>query len=160
MSLKLNRGIKSFIKKLPGPKSYCKCDRLCSALEIEHVVPKMILKTGFDFNSAKNDPHNLYACCSIINRDKGHKLFAKDFLLGDSYHKGALSRSCLYMYETYSLPIDKKVVAIWRHFHKDYPPHSFEIQRNALIQDFCGKHNYFLDDYIVNFDEDDDKYWD
>jgi endonuclease I len=156
------KGLKPFIKNLPGPHSYCKCDKLCSRLEVEHVIPKMILKTGFDFNVSKKDPHNLYKCCSRINRDKGHKLFGKDFVLDNSYHKGALSRSCLYMYETYKLPIDKKVVSIWRHLHKEYPPHPFEIQRDILIQKFCNTRNYFLDDYSVNFDEYDkeDDYWD
>jgi len=157
------KGIKRFIRKLPGPLSYCKCDNLCSPLEVEHVVPKMILKTGFDFNTSKKDPHNLYMCCSKINRDKGHQLFGKDFVLDNSYHKGALSRSCLYMYETYNLPIDKKIVAIWRHFHRNYPPLSFEIQRDLVIQEFYGKNNYFLDDYNINlndYDVDEDNHWD
>jgi endonuclease I len=51
------------------------------------------------------------------------------------------------MYSEYNLPIDGKVVALWRELHANYDFYDFEFERNEMIYEKTGKHNYFLDQY-------------
>ena len=141
--------IKKLIRDLPGPKSYCKCKVLCSPLEVEHVMPNALLKKGQHFGASTADPHNLYMCCRKINEEKGAQLFAKDFILDsmNSFHNGALSRSCLYMHAKYELNVDKKIVSLWRHLHVAHAPYPFEFERDDLIHSHNQTRNPFLEDY-------------
>ncbi|AYV76837.1 MAG: endonuclease I [Barrevirus sp.] len=158
---------KSFIKRLPGPQSYCKCTNLCSPLEVDHVIPKaFIRKSGFP-NKVSNDLHNLYPCCSKINLDKTDKIFGQDFLFStdQTIHTGAVARACLYMYDTYQLPIKSTTVSLWRQLDKIHEPKEFEISRNNLIFDVTKRKNHYLQreaeqEYIIEIIKDDgyDKY--
>ena len=149
------KGYKNFVRALPGPQSYCKCESLCSPLEVEHVIPKSILKKHSDFRKSQKNAHNLYMCCRKMNRQKGSDLFGRDFILDNeqSYHTGALARACLHMYDTYALQLPPKTVALWRMLDDNHEPYGFEYQRNELIVERWGVPNLYLreDDIIDNF---------
>lgn len=144
--------LRSFIELLPGPQSYCKCQSLCSQLTIEHVIPKSLIKRSGLSKSCANDLYNIYPCCSRLNGDKGSLIFGKDFLFNsdNSNHTGALSRTCLYMYEKYNLSIDTKTVSLWRELDKVHVPQEFEITRNDIIYRKTGVYNPFLMDHLSN----------
>lgn len=155
------RGYKKFIKLLPGPQSYCKCESLCSPLTVEHVVPKAFIKKSGRSMETANNLHNLYPCCSKLNGDKGSMLFGKDFVLDNetSYHTGPLARSCLFMYDYYDLPVDKKVVALWRVLDEVHPPEEFEFMRNDIIYQRSKIDNHHISKYLseeVEVDEEED----
>lgn len=139
------RGLKNFIRLLPGPQSYCKCENLCSEVTIEHVIPKSLIKQAGYRSNVSNDLHNIYPCCKNLNQEKGSLLFGKDFLFEEgSYHTGALARTCLYMYDKYDLPINTKVVSLWREFDNNYMPEEFEYHRNKIIYRKTGTTNPYL----------------
>ena len=96
-----------------------------------------------------NNPHNLFTCCSKINRQKGAELFGKDFILDNQKtdHQGALARASLYMYDTFDLSIDGKTVALWKILDKIYEPLEFEYERNEMIFDYNGTFNHYLHDF-------------
>ena len=75
----ISRGYKNLVRVMPGPKSYCKCERMCSQVTVDHVIPKSFIKRTMSISCA-NDLHNLYPCCSKLNGEKGSKLFGKDFV--------------------------------------------------------------------------------
>ena len=134
---------KRLVHALPGPVSYCKCTSLCSKPTVEHVVPKSFMKQQ-NKKGNSNDLHNLYSCCQKLNSQKGSKLFAKEFILSESHHTGALARSCLYMKDTYSLKIPKQTVLTWYELHKVHEPYEFEFERDSIIEEQTGKSNRFL----------------
>ena len=143
----MRQSLKKFILSLPGPKSYCHCESVCSNIEIEHVLPKSILKKTLirkTFKEANRDPHNLYTCCSKLNRDKA-------LLLGQNYvaydFSGMLGRSCLYMNYAYGLNIKDRIVNTWNNFSLLYPPLPFEYERAKIIYLKTGKRNTFIDMY-------------
>jgi len=142
--------LRTFIRSLPGPKSYCKCETLCSQLTIEHVVPKSFIKRAGHTNKAANDLHNIYPCCQKLNGIKSNKLYGKNFILDEknSYHVGALARACLYMYDEYNLPFDGKTVAMWRILDYNYPPKLFELTRNDKIVELKGTKNHYLSSWL------------
>ncbi len=143
--------IKRLIRALPGPKSYCKCTVMCSPLEIEHVIPKSYLKQSF--SKSKSDvipnavwnPHNLFTCCSYLNRLKADNLYGdKFFLPTNSYHYGALARASLYMTEYYNLKMSNEIVQYWIDNHNKHPPQPFEFRRNEMIFKNVMKSNSYL----------------
>ena len=141
----MKNGLKKFVKNLPGPESYCHCLIRCSPIQIEHVFPQKILPKQ---KRILNDPHNLYTCCAAINKEKGPKLFGRDFILDNTKcdHQGALARSCLYMYDTYELDniVDGKTVALWKVLDEIYEPLDFEYERNEMIFDYNGTWNHYI----------------
>lgn len=145
------KNLRNFILVLPGPQSYCKCEKLCSPLTIEHVVPKSFIKNSNLSVKVANDLHNIYPCCSKMNSDKGSMLFGKDFLFGDniSDHTGALSRACLYMHDKYNLQIDRTTLSIWKGLDEMYYPQEFEIIRNDMIYRKTGNNNNFLINHLI-----------
>lgn len=143
----MKKSIKNFIFSLPGPQSYCKCDKLCSMHTVDHVIPKAYIKKTYKkVDRYANDLHNLYPCCKKLNFEKGSNIFGKDFLFGidQSYHTGPLSRACLYMYDVYELPVEGKIVALWRELDKVHKPQEFEIIRNDMIYERIGVDNHHL----------------
>lgn len=145
------RGLRNFVRLLPGPQSYCTCENLCSQLTIEHVIPKSLIKQAGRNPGVANDLHNIYPCCKNLNQKKGSLLFGKDFLLADgSQHTGALARSCLYMYDQYELPIDSRVVSLWKVFNDNYVPEEFEYHRNEIIYNKTGTTNPYFENYLVS----------
>ena len=154
-AFKMKHKFKGIVRNLPGPQSYCKCDKLCSKLEVEHVIPKEILKKHPQFNQSFIDLNNLYTCCKRMNRQKGTDLFGKHFMLDNekSFHTGALARACLHMNEVYSLKIDKKIVAIWKELHQNHAPHDFEFERDEIIYEITQRGNIYLEDYFQDKDK-------
>jgi hypothetical protein len=138
--------IKKFIRNLPGPPSYCKCSVLCSPLEVEHVIPNGFLKRQpRTLPGARWNPHNLYTCCSYINRNKADKLYGDGFSLPEySYHHGALARACLHMTEYYDLKVRKDLLHFWIEKHHQHPPEPFEFHRNELIFEKTGSLNTYV----------------
>ena len=136
---------RNFILNLPGFNSYCNCDKLCSAIQIEHVMPRRVLKKSKQFSIADKDPHNLYRCCHVLNREKG------SLVLGQGYHGnefgGMLARSCLYMNYKYDLKFHFKTVTTWNNLSLFYPPFEFEYRRSEIIKEKIGNANIFIDEF-------------
>lgn len=148
----LRSSLKNFIRLLPGPFSYCSCTRPCSPLEIEHVVPRKILKTSNRYAAAARDPHNLFMCCRQINQSKNHQIYGHGFFIDDQFsrHHGALARACLYMTDVYELRFPPHIIQYWFLQHKDHPPHAFEWYRQEYIFERTLKRNHYLDDSRLN----------
>ena len=144
----MKKNVKLFIQSLPGPQSYCKCEKLCSPLEIEHVVPNALLRKHDNFGMSTSDPNNLYTCCKKMNRQKNTKLFGKDFVLDNemSYHTGPLARACLHMLDAYELNIPRETVALWEILDQNHIPQDFEYERDDLIIEKTGRGNMYLED--------------
>lgn len=135
-----------FILELPGPASYCSCDSICSGLEIEHVLPKSFIKRRTSpkkFSQANRDPHNLFSCCQILNREKSH------FILGVDYdaeeHNGRLARACLHMNAHYNLGSEDWWVKVWNNYSLLYPPEPTEYARNRIIYEKTGVRNKYIE---------------
>ena len=146
----MKNSVRKFIKSLPGPKSYCDCNKLCSSLEIEHVVPIYLLnknkKNNYkNYKKSINDPHNLYVCCREINRKKGTRLVGKEFY-PDKY-EGMLARSSLYMNWKYDLSIDALTLDCWEIMDWCCGPKKFEHDRNKIIQNKTGDINPFISNH-------------
>ena len=134
----MNKNIRGFVLQLPGPKSYCNCIDYCSKLEVDHVIPKKILKeqlNGKILKKSLNDKHNLYSCCQKLNRIKGMKIFGKDFILTNSSN-GKLARSSLYMHWKYNLKIDIYILNNWDKYNELFPPDKYEYKRSKLIKNY------------------------
>jgi len=145
----MKNNTKHLIKNLPGPKSYCNCNKLCSPLELEHVMPEKVLiqkLQGNLLNKAFNDPHNIYNCCRKINRKKSYLIPIIQFKV--HYFNGILSRSCLYMNDTYNLGFDMETINRWKVSSLLYEPSDSEIERSYLIS---TKTIYAANNYIRDY---------
>jgi len=142
----MNKGIKTFVLELPGPpSSYCNCKIICSSLEIDHAMPKKILKEIKNRNKrleALNDPNNLYRCCLSKNRKKSDSIL-NEKNPGNPFN-GIISRSLLYMNHEYSLNFNSKFVSLWKGYSLMFPPYEFEKKRNLEIGSYYGKFNPFI----------------
>ena len=145
----MNKSIRSFVLKLPGPKSYCNCKVYCSKLEVDHVIPQKLLKTqlnGKILKKSLKDKHNLYSCCQKMNRRKGMKIFGDDFILTNKFN-GRLARSSLYMKWKYNLVIDYHIIQNWENYSQMFPPDKYEYKRSKLIKTY----NPVLESYSDKF---------
>lgn len=141
---------RKFVLSLPGPKSaYCKCDKICSTTHIDHVMPKYELRRRIKNENlllmALNDPHNLYACCSLQNLSKGKKLLTSKHT-GNEY-SGIISRAYLYMNYVYNLEFDEYEIGTWKSMNMLHEPAPFERYRAKLITVYTGRKNFYIDDY-------------
>lgn len=145
----MKKGLRNFILNLPGPpSSYCTCNKLCSDVEIDHVVPQKFLKENINkkLENALNDPHNLYRCCSHKNREKGHSLLNKKKEAGDDF-SGLLARSYLYMIWKYNIEISKEILTEIKTMNNLHSPFIFERNREAEIKYYTGQGNPFINCY-------------
>ena len=144
----MKRGIKKIVRQLPGFTSYCECVKLCSNMEVEHVVPKSFLKKVLingKFNQANNDMHNLFRCCSRINSQKGAGLLGVDWDAGS--HNSYLARSALYMDWKYGLEIPDYLLMEWKLMALEIEPLEFEYERNNIISSHQGNDNVFITEF-------------
>jgi len=141
--------MKQLIKSLPGPKSYCNCNQLCSPMELEHVMPKKVLRERLEgklLKKAFNDPHNIYNCCRKINRKKDCLIPIIEF--NKPYFNGLLSRSCLYMNHCYNLGFDRETINRWKISSLLHEPTDSEIKRSRIIsKNTIYPINEYIDDY-------------
>lgn len=141
--------IRKTVLNLPGPISYCTCDRACSQRTVDHVVPQSLIKKQMkgrsDLKKALNDYHNLYGCCRELNQKKSNKLLGKNYRKNG--HESYLARSALYMNETYKLNVDRKIVRKWKTMSIMEEPHEFEKVRSLAIQIEQGNGNPYIDEY-------------
>jgi endonuclease I len=138
--------IRKFVLNLPGPFSYCDCLDQCSNLQLEHALPKSLLKkslSGKKFLLAEADPHNLFSCCQKINRKKSNLILLEDFSVNQ--HNGRLTRACLYMNSKYDLELNSEWIHRWRNHSLLYPPESSEYLRNDIISERTGVRNKFIE---------------
>ena len=138
--------LRSFILSLPGPLSYCDCQTPCSRLELEHVLPKSVLKrslSGKTFQQANKNPHNLLTCCRPLNQEKSNLVLAINY--DSESHNGRLARACLYMNDFYQIGFDTEIVTRWKNFSLLYPADREEYLRNSLIYDKTGLNNKYID---------------
>lgn len=146
----MQESAKKFVLRLPGPKSsYCSCERLCSGVNVDHVVPKKELKNRIKhtkrYHSAVNDPHNLYRCCVLINREKGCDLLEEKHS-GNEF-AGLMARAYLYMNSEYQLGFSETQLEIWKGMSVLHEPFPFERKRSLLIAAYSGNNNPFIDYY-------------
>ena len=153
----MKNSIRKFIQNLPGPKSYCGCNKLCSPLEIEHVVPISLLKQKKNKNYKKsiNDPHNLFYVCSEINSKKSSALLLEDYMPPDRLHLSYLSRAALYMDWKYELSVSPELLLKWKYWALQSEIISFELEKNQTIVESELKYgdNPFLSEFpskIIN----------
>jgi len=141
--------MRKFVRRLPGPLSYCNCVKPCSELQSDHVIPKSFLKERIDnpkkLAKAVNDGHNMYSCCENINQEKDGKMLGVDFTGGQN--NPHLARSALYMNDTYELNVDEETVHKWEVMSMEMEPWEFEILRSKLIKVKQGNGNRFIDKY-------------
>ena len=165
------KSVKNFVKILPGPLSYCNCKKACSRIEVDHVIPiyeirKQILDNkniprdeNLDMNiinsnilkkytNAIKNPHNMYRCCSKINRLKDSSLFGKDFYKNkDKSLYSYLARSCLYMGWKYNLDFDEELIDFWKTCTLFKSPWNFERERSAMIFKNYKLENPYIDKF-------------
>jgi len=140
---------RNLILNLRGPQStYCNCNKLCSSLEIDHVLPAWYIRQNVDKKSLKSsllDPHNLYRCCSSINRKKGASLL--DVNSTGQEISGLMSRSYLYMNWKYDIYFDEEILFYLKTMSIINKPFPFEIERSQKIYEKTGKKNPFIQHY-------------
>lgn len=140
---------KNFVKSLPGPKSYCKCAKLCSPAEIDHVLPQSLIKETISdkklLKRALNDAHNRYTCCRMLNQKKSNKILGVNWFAKS--HNSHLARSALYMKDKYNLKLPDELSSIWINMSMDLEPWDFEQERNSMILEKQGNVNLYVDNY-------------
>jgi endonuclease I len=144
----MKKGLRNLVLNLPGPpSSYCTCDKLCSSIQIDHVVPQKFLKEKINKNlkNALNDPHNLYRCCSNKNKQKGHSLLNKKEAGND--FSGLLARSYLYMIWKYDIEVSKEFLTEIKTMNNLHSPFVFERNREAEIRSHTNQGNPFINRY-------------
>lgn len=145
------RRLRPIVRKFPGPFSYCSCERLCSKLTLEHVVPKKFLKDNLrkeHINRAVVDPHNLTRCCSRLNSAKSHHLLGDHpQSTYDDFHNSYLSRISLYMLEKYDLSVPDDLYTKWKWMNLKHEPFIFEKERNQQIVKLQGDSNIYITNY-------------
>jgi len=146
----MRKALRDLVLNLPGPtSSYCACNKSCSAIEMDHVLPKKFLKQHISdkgkLTLALKDPHNLYRCCSIKNRKKGHQLL-KDKDVGNDF-SGMMARSYLYMFWRYKIKPDAKLKSTVECMNTIHTPFKFERERDEKIRIFNGQRNPFIYNY-------------
>ena len=144
----MKKNIRNFVLNLPGLNSYCNCEFPCSPIEIEHALPKSLLKKQLNtktFKIANTDAHNLFRCCSQLNREKSNNLLGENYF-PDEY-SGMLARACLHMTFTYNMKFDEKLIRRWKNYSIMYRPEQFEYERARIIYLETRKLNYFITRY-------------
>lgn len=144
-----------FVIALPGPVStYCNCNKACSNIVLDYVVPKKFLYSGISLENkngkneldyALNDPHNIYRCCLKSQQRKGNSILT-DKYAGDE-NTGLMARSYLYMNERYRLKFSSLLVSKWKELSVMHSPHRFERQRSLKIAACTGFSNSYIDLY-------------
>lgn len=144
----MSKNHRLIIKKLPGPISYCDCKKLCSRVEIDHVIPKSLLKrkTSRRFSSANRNMHNLHRCCHKVNNPKSAALIGLNYTTGLLIHDSYLARIALYMDEKYDL-LDYKHIVKLKEISLTHKPFDYEIERNRIVTDIQGDNNDFITDF-------------
>ena len=141
----MKKSIRQLVLNLKGPSSiYCNCNSPCSKLEIDHVVPRWYLKKVIktELKSAITDPHNLYRCCNIMNRNKGALML--DIKFKSQEISGLMSRSYLYMNWRYNMYLDPSSLFYLKTISKNNQPFPFEVERSKKIFLKTGVFNPFI----------------
>ena len=144
----MKKSMKGIVLALDGPPcSYCTCGKLCSPINIDHVLPQSYLRNNIEssklLNVAINDPHNLYRVCERKNKEKGSSLLS-DRIAGDEF-SGLKARSYLYMNWKYSLGFDEYFLSEIRSASLMHAPFLFEIRRSKTISYYNGQSNPFIE---------------
>jgi deoxyribonuclease-1 len=61
--------------------------------------------------------------------------------------RGMIARAYLYMAETYAISLSKSQIQLFMHWNRQYPPESWEIERNKRIQNIQGNDNSYITQY-------------
>ena len=146
--LAVPQSVKRIVRELPGFTSYCSCTSMCSNTEVDHLIPKSFLSktlmNGY-FRNANKDMHNLYRCCTNINRPKGKKMLGIDWDAED--HNAYLARSALYMDMKYELGVSEELLLVWKEMAIKVEPLEFEFVRNEIIIGHQNNDNPFISEY-------------
>lgn len=146
--VRVPQSVKRIVRELPGFKSYCSCTTMCSNMEVDHLIPKSFLSkvlVNGHFRNANQDMHNLFRCCTTINRPKSNLMLGVDWDAGD--HNGYLARSALYMDMQYELSISDETLIKWKEMAIRIEPLEFEFVRNEIIIGHQNNDNPFISEY-------------
>jgi len=146
----MKKFLRNLVLNVDGPTcTYCNCIKPCSNLEMDHVLPawylKQELKGGKILFAGLNDPHNIYRCCSDLNRKKGP--FMLDVKFTGNEITGLMARSYLYMNWKYNILFDEDTLKFLNTMTIINPPFKFEYERSRQIREVTGKKNIFVEDY-------------
>ncbi len=152
----MKKSMKGIVLALDGPPcSYCTCARLCSSINVDHVLPQSYLRNNIEsaklLTVAINDPHNLYRVCEKKNKEKGSSLLS-DRVAGDEF-SGLKARSYLYMNWKYSLRMDQYLLSDLKSISLMHRPFLFEIRRSKTISYYNGQSNPFIDHFPLTISE-------
>ena len=144
----MKKSMKGIVLSMDGPPcSYCTCGRLCSPMNVDHVLPQSYLRNHIEdtrtLNVAINDLHNLYRVCERKNKEKGSTLLS-DRIAGDEF-SGLKARSYLYMNWKYQLQMDPYLLSAIKSASLMHAPFPFEIRRSKTISYYNGQSNPFID---------------
>jgi len=144
----MRKTIREFVLTLKGPTStYCNCSSPCSNLEVDHVLPVWYVKQELEDNAnpALRDPHNLYRCCSNMNKKKGPFMLESKFIGNEI--SGLLARSYLYMNWRYDIHFDDTILSYLKSMSIINSPFEFEKKRAEEILIKTGNVNPFVKYY-------------
>lgn len=152
----MKKSMKGIVLSMDGPPcSYCTCGRLCSPMNVDHVLPQSYLRNHIEdtrtLNVAINDLHNLYRVCERKNKEKGSTLLS-DRIAGDEF-SGLKARSYLYMNWKYQLQMDPYLLSDLKSFSLMHAPFLFEIRRSKTISYYNGQSNPFIDYFPLTISE-------
>jgi hypothetical protein len=141
------KNMREYILSLDGPPcSYCVCSKICTVAQIDHVVPKFLLKRKILdkelLKQAMRDPHNLYRVCQRKNSEKGSSILSIQEA-GDEF-SGMKARSYLYMNKKYRLNFSHEYVELLKTIDRLHEPFPFEIRRAKKIMEDMKIENIFV----------------
>lgn len=158
----MRQSVKKVVRKLPGLTSYCSCVKSCSNVEVDHLIPKFLLKQKSNqYNKSINDMHNLFRCCTKINNPKGCKILGDDWVVSKDndwvvskdnndlayVHNSYLARAALYMDMQYDLNVSKDLLLIWKNMALQTEIFEFEKQRHNIIKTHQKTENPFITEF-------------
>lgn len=76
--------------------------------------------------------------CALYLHTKTKVLEPEDAL------KGEVARIYLYMYDTYSIPLSQSKIELFKSWHYQYPPSTWEKKKNSAIQKIQGNVNPYV----------------
>ena len=150
----MKQSVKKIVRELPGLTSYCACLKTCTNVEVDHVIPKHLLKKSlvknvlFEnpqkslYNKSINDMHNLYRCCTKMNRPKSNKILGQNWDAKE--HNSYLARAALYMDMQYELNVSEDLLLIWKNMALQTEVLDFEKERNDIIMSHQNQSNPFI----------------
>jgi deoxyribonuclease I len=127
-------------EELFGKGMLCMEEKICFSTFSKryHKGPMCCRRKSEKFRKMSSDMHHIIP---TINREYEKNLLEID----EVSDKGMIARAILYMYDTYQLDIDEKIIKQARDWHKVYPVSAWDKQRNKKIFELQGTFNSYIE---------------